>query len=69
MIGGQLNWMILEVFSNLGDSIILQERRGQTLQQGLWQQDKGDGFKLKEGRFRLDIKEKVSTVTVVRHWN
>jgi len=61
--------MILEVFSNLGDSIILQERRGQTLQQGLWQQDKGDGFKLKEGRFRLDIKEKVSTVTVVRHWN
>ena len=23
MIGGQLDWMILEVFSNLGDSMIL----------------------------------------------
>ena len=69
MIGGQLNWMILEVFPNLGDSIILQERRGQTIQQDLWQQDKGDSFKLKEGRFRLDIKVEVSTVTVVRHWN
>ena len=23
MVGGQLNWRILEVFSNLGDSVIL----------------------------------------------
>lgn len=37
----------------------VQERWGETLDKGLEWQDKGNGFKLIEGRFTLDVRKKL----------
>ena len=47
-------------YKKAGEGLFTRARRKRT---------RGNSFKLEEGRFRLDIREKFCTVRVIRHWS
>ena len=55
-----LCWNEYSSYRKLGEGVFISKCSDRT---------RSNGFKLKEGRVRLDIWKKFFTVRVVRHWN
>lgn len=45
------------------------ERWGQSVQQGLWREEKGERVKTRGRRFRFDQRKMFFSVWLVRHWH
>ncbi|GAB0182905.1 hypothetical protein GRJ2_000755800 [Grus japonensis] len=58
---------LIEAFQYL--KVVYRKDREGLFKRACCDRTRGNGFKLKEGRLRLDIRKKFFTVRVVRHWN
>ena len=61
--------MILPLYIYMHIYIYTQERRDRFFSRVCYDRTKGNCFKLKERRCRLDIRKKLFTIMVVRYWH